>query len=133
MPELPEVETVRRQLAPLVEGRRLERLEILDARWSRPLAPAELSDALQGRRVERLARRGKYLVWSFEDDVHLAQHLRMTGAVLVEPRGDRSGIDPPHTRVRLELGPRRGGRAGLRLAIVDARRFGTGELLLGSE
>ena len=40
MPELPEVETVRRQLAPLVEGRRLERMEILDPRWSRPLAPA---------------------------------------------------------------------------------------------
>ena len=54
MPELPEVETIRRQLAPLVEGMRLERLEILDPRWSRPLAPAELTAALQGRRIERL-------------------------------------------------------------------------------
>jgi formamidopyrimidine-DNA glycosylase len=133
MPELPEVETIRGQLSPLVEGRTLRRIEILDARWSRPLAPEELSSALEGRRVERLERRGKYLVWSFEDDVHLAQHLRMTGAVLVEPAGRRSGIDPPHTRVRLELGPQLAGRAGLRLAIVDPRRFGTGELLLGSE
>jgi formamidopyrimidine-DNA glycosylase len=128
MPELPEVETIRRQLAPLVEGRRLERVEILDARWSRPLAPRELADALQGRRVEELGRRGKYLVWSLEDDVHLAQHLRMTGAVLADPNPE-----PPHTRVRIRLG--RLGRSGAerRLAIADPRRFGTGELLLGTE
>ena len=76
MPELPEVETIRRQLAPFVEGRRIGRIEILDPRWSRPLAPAELEDALRGRRVEELGRRGKYLLWHLEGDVHLAQHLR---------------------------------------------------------
>jgi formamidopyrimidine-DNA glycosylase len=137
MPELPEVETIRRQLAPLVEGRRLLGLEVLDPRWSRPLAPEELERALEGRRVERLGRRGKYLVWSFEGDVHLAQHLRMTGAVLAEP-----DPEPAHTRVRMRLGARRGGRArpgaaaggrGVRLVIDDPRRFGTGELLLGTE
>ncbi len=132
MPELPEVETIRGQLAPLVEGRRLTEIEILDPRWSRPLAPQELEAALLGRRVERLGRRGKYLVWSFEGDVHLAQHLRMTGAVLADP-----DPEPPHTRVRMRFGPRRGAgagtRAGHRLAIVDPRRFGTGELLLGSD
>ncbi len=123
MPELPEVETIRRQLAPLVEGRRLHSMEILDPRWSRPLAPHELSDALVGRRIETLGRRGKYLVWSLEGDVHLVQHLRMTGAVLCEPRPE-----PSHVRVRIELrGPKR------RLVIVDPRRFGTGELLLGGE
>ena len=139
MPELPEVETIRRQLAPLVEGRKLKRIEILDPRWSRPLAPKELAEALLGRRIERLSRRGKYLVWSFSEDVHVAQHLRMTGAVLCEP-----APEPPHTRVRMELGPVAAGRgvrgdrsaAGRRkrhLVIVDPRRFGTGELLLGSE
>jgi formamidopyrimidine-DNA glycosylase len=157
MPELPEVETIRGQLAPLVVGRMLRRIEILDSRWSRPLAPEQLSDALEGRRIERLGRRGKYLVWSFEGDVHLAQHLRMTGAVLFEPGAGRSAVDPPHTRVRLELGPARrasraggeaarrsspagraasgaaSGRGSVRLVIVDPRRFGTGELLLGSE
>jgi formamidopyrimidine-DNA glycosylase len=135
MPELPEVETIRGQLSPLVEGRKLERIEILDARWSRPLAPRELEGALEGRRVVSLTRRGKYLVWSFSDDVHLAQHLRMTGAVLCTPAAQRSDShppDPPHTRVRLRLGPARGG-ASVRLVIVDPRRFGTGELLLGSE
>ena len=141
MPELPEVETIRRQLAPLVEGRRLERVEILDSRWSRPLAPDELADAIVGRRVERLGRRGKYLVWHLSDDVHLAQHLRMTGSVLCDP-----DPEPVHTRVRIELGPlrsrrnrgagdspspRKRRRGGRRLVIVDPRRFGTGELLLG--
>ncbi len=122
MPELPEVETIRRQLAPLVEGRRLARVEILDPRWSRPLAPGELAEALTGRRVERLGRRGKYLLWHLSGDVHLAQHLRMTGAVLCEPKPE-----PAHVRVLIELAPKR------RLVIVDPRRFGTGELLLGSE
>ena len=71
MPELPEVETIRRHLAPHVEARALDEVEIRDPRWSRPLAPAELEAALRGRRVERLARRGKYLVWELEDDVYL--------------------------------------------------------------
>ena len=72
--------------------------------------------------MQELGRRGKYLVWNLEDDVHLVQHLRMTGAVLFDP-----DPEPPHTRVRIELGQ------GHRLAIVDPRRFGTGELLLGQE
>jgi formamidopyrimidine-DNA glycosylase len=122
MPELPEVETIRRQLAPLVEGRTLERVEILDGRWCRPLAPGEMQDALEGRTVERLRRRGKYLVWSLSEEVHLAQHLRMTGTVLCDPDPDQT-----HVRVRVELG------GGDELAIVDPRRFGTGELLLGDE
>jgi formamidopyrimidine-DNA glycosylase len=128
MPELPEVETIRGQLAPLVEGRRLLEMEILDRRWSRPLAPEELEGALVGRRVERLGRRGKYLLWHFDGEVFLAQHLRMTGAVLADPKPE-----PPHTRVRMRLGSAPGQRGSRRLAIVDPRRFGTGELLLGLE
>ncbi len=127
MPELPEVETIRGQLAPLVEGRRILRVEILDPRWSRPLHPDELADALRGRRVERLARRGKYLVWHLQDEVHLMQHLRMTGAVLAAP-----DPEPDHVRVRIELGPGAGARRHQRLVVVDPRRFGTGELALGS-
>ena len=129
MPELPEVETIRRQLAPLVEGRMLQRVEILDPHWSRPLEPAELAAALTGRRVRALGRRGKYLLWSFDGELHLAQHLRMTGAVLADP-----DPEPAHTRVRMQLGPPPRARGGTRrLAIVDPRRFGTGELLLGDE
>src|SRR6204780_5235747 len=127
MPELPEVETIRRQLAPLVEGRRLRSIETLEPRWSRPLAPYELEQALTSRRIERLGRRGKYLLWSFEGDVHLAQHLRMTGAVLADPDPEQA-----HVGVRIELSVTRPARPR-RLAIVDPRRFGTGELLLGSD
>jgi formamidopyrimidine-DNA glycosylase len=141
MPELPEVETIRRQLAPLVEGRRLLRLEILDPRWSRPLTPRKLAAALEGRRIERLSRRGKYLVWTLEGDVHLAQHLRMTGALLWQPEREVA-----HARVLIELGPgrarrrREDGRApagdgagrGALVVIVDPRRFGTGQLLSSS-
>ena len=130
MPELPEVETIRRQLAPLVEGRALERVEVLDPRWSRPVPPAELAAALTGRRVARLGRRGKYLVWELDDDAFLAQHLRMTGTVQCD-----ADPEPPHTRVRLVLAPRTDGPSATptRLALVDPRRFGTGELLIGRE
>jgi formamidopyrimidine-DNA glycosylase len=120
MPELPEVETIRRNLAPHVEGRTLQRLEIRDPRWSRPLAPRELADALEGRVVERLRRRGKYLVWALAGEAYLLMHLRMTGTLLLDP------VEPAHDRVWFELGDHR-------LAFCDPRRFGTGELALGED
>jgi formamidopyrimidine-DNA glycosylase len=123
MPELPEVETIVRQLAPRVQGRTVTRAEILDPRWSAPLAPAELAEALSGRRIRSLGRRGKYLVWEFDDELHLVQHLRMSGVVLYDP-----AQEPPHTRVRLELD---GGDA--HVVVSDARRFGTAQLLAGEE
>src|ERR671933_782180 len=123
MPELPEVETIRRHLASHVEGRRLVTLEVLDPRWCRPLAPEEVAGAVEGRAVERLSRRGKYLVWELEDDVFLLMHLRMTGTLLLDPPGA-----PPHTRVWLRLEHDHDTR---RLAFVDPRRFGTGELAIG--
>ena len=133
MPELPEVETIRRHLAPHVEGRTLHRLEVLDERWSRPLAPHELEAAVSGREIERLARRGKYLVWELEGDAHLICHLRMTGNFLLEPAA--------HTRAVFHLGETRdAGSAKLipeasakrLLHYDDPRRFGTGELALST-
>src|SRR4051812_50187133 len=85
MPELPEVETIRRHLAPHVEGRVLEELDVEDPRWCEPLAPGELRDAVEGRVVERLGRRGKYLVWELSDEGFLLVHLRMTGTLLLDP------------------------------------------------
>ena len=122
MPELPEVETIRRGLAPLVEGRMLERLTIDDPRWSIPIAPGELAAAVDGRRVERLERRGKYLIWALEDEAFLLVHLRMTGTLLYDP-------DPaqPYRRVRFDLDD------GHHVLFCDPRRFGTGELALGRE
>ena len=123
MPELPEVETIRRQIAPVVEGRELTALDILDPRWCAPLAPEAVREALEGRTVERLGRRGKYLVWELEDEAFLLVHLRMTGVVLLDPPPDA-----PHERVRFELD---GGAHELRFC--DPRRFGTGELALGAD
>ena len=124
MPELPEVETIRRQLAPALEGRRLERIEVRDPRWSDPAPPEAISDALNGRAIEWLGRRGKYLVVSFEDDVHLVMHLRMTGNLLLVPA---DAEEPGHLRVVMDLDD------GKRLLFVDVRRFGTGDVLLGSD
>jgi formamidopyrimidine-DNA glycosylase len=122
VPELPEVETIRRHLAPVVEGRTLAAVEVMDPRWCRPIAPRELTHAVQGRRVEALARRGKYLVWELEDEISLMLHLRMTGTLLLDPLGRTR-----HARVRLALDD------GHVLWFDDPRRFGTGELALGDD
>src|SRR4051795_5788975 len=122
MPELPEVETIRRALAPRVEGRRIARLRIHDARWCQPLAPDELAAAIEGRRVASLGPRGKYFPFELSDDVHLLWHLRMTGTLLFDPEPR-----PPVVRVDVDLDDGHG------LVFVDPRRFGTGELALGGD
>ena len=120
MPELPEVETIRRQLAPHLEGRTLLDVEILDWRWTRPQDPATVADGMRGQEVRRVGRAGKYLVWELSDERFLLVHLRMTGALLFDP-----DVEPPHTRVRMRLD------GGHRLIYIDPRRFGTGHLMLG--
>ena len=120
VPELPEVETIRRQLAPYIEGRRIRDVEILDARWTRPEPPRFVEDQLRGAVVRRVGRSGKYLIWSLTRERFLLMHLRMTGALLFDP-----DVEPPHTRVRFELDK------GHRLLYIDPRRFGTGHLVFG--
>ncbi|MGI8920923.1 MAG: DNA-formamidopyrimidine glycosylase family protein, partial [Solirubrobacteraceae bacterium] len=119
MPELPEVETIRRQLAPRLQGSRVVAVEVLDARWCAPLRPGAFARAVRGRVVERLTRRGKYLIWELEGGVAMLMHLRMTGTLLYD-----ASSEPPHTRVRVELDH------GHRLLFVDPRRFGTGQLAI---
>jgi len=80
-----------------------------------------VAEQLSGARVQRLERRGKYLLWGLSGDRHLLVHLRMTGTLLLDPP-----LEPRHTRVRLELDD------GHRLTYVDPRRFGTGHLLVGA-
>jgi len=124
MPELPEVETIRRQLAPNLEGRRVARMTVLDPRWCEPAAPAEVSDAVEGRHILAVERRGKYLDLALDGEVHLVMHLRMTGNLLLLPAGDDAAR--PHLRVMLELDD-----DGARVLFTDPRRFGTGIVLLG--
>jgi formamidopyrimidine-DNA glycosylase len=87
-----------------------------------PLAPGEMAAALEGRTIERLERRGKYLDFVLSDEAHLLVHLRMTGTLLYDP-----APDTPYARVRFDLGD------GHHLLFCDPRRFGTGELALGDE
>ena len=125
MPELPEVETIRRQLAPHMEGRELRELEVLDPRWCQPAHPAEPADAVRGRRIQHVSRRGKYLLVELEEEATLVMHLRMTGNLLrVAEEEDAPGR--PHLRARLILDD------GHRVLFCDPRRFGTGEVLLGA-
>jgi formamidopyrimidine-DNA glycosylase len=125
VPELPEVETIRSQLAPHLEGRRIERFEVLDPRWSEPAAPEELAAALEGRVVERVERRGKYFDVTLDDEAHLVMHLRMTGNLLLVPEEDDE--ERRYIRVRIALDD------GSRVLFSDPRRFGTGLVLLGDD
>jgi len=77
---------------------------------------------VQGRRVEQLGRRGKYLVAELTDDVFLLMHLRMTGNLLLVPPGD---TERRFLRVKIDLDD------GHELRYVDMRRFGTGQLADG--
>jgi formamidopyrimidine-DNA glycosylase len=123
MPELPEVETIRRQLEPEITGRRIVAAEVLDERWTRPVPPREVERALAGRTIERVERRGKYLLLRLEGDLTLAMHLRMTGNLLLED----GAPDPPYLRARLRLDE------GRRLLFTDTRRFGQAVVLRDEE
>ena len=79
MPELPEVETVRRGLEPRLAGRVIERAEILDGRLTAPDDPIMIGMELDGDRVVSIGRRGKYLLIMLESGRTLVVHLRMTG------------------------------------------------------
>jgi formamidopyrimidine-DNA glycosylase len=121
MPELPEVESVRTQLEPVLVGRRFERVLIDDSRLVRPYDPAEVAAELEGERVAAVDRRGKYLVVRFESGRVLLIHLRMTGSLLHATSG--SLRDDPHRRAVVRLDDRSD------VAYRDVRRFGTWLLL----
>ena len=121
MPELPEVETIRRRLAPLVEGATIEAAEIFDARLTRPVDPGSVADALVGERIAALERRGKYLLWRLASGRTLVVHLRMTGSL----RHAADGVLPDDAHRRATLTLDTGASVGYR----DVRRFGTWELL----
>jgi formamidopyrimidine-DNA glycosylase len=125
VPELPEVETVRRRLAPVLEGRRFEHVEITDPRLTRPNDPVEVARELEGERVTKVDRRGKYLIVRFESGRALLIHLRMTGSLRHAKAGELR--EDPHRRAVVNLDD------GSDVAYRDVRRFGTWLLLEPSE
>ena len=122
MPELPEVETIRRDLAPLLVGQRIRRVTIHAGaeRLAVTHAPRELEQALAGRRVESIGRHGKYLLLHLDDATTWVVHLRMTGSLHIA-----AGDAPPHRfeRARIDLD------AGRTLRFNDLRKFGTWHLV----
>lgn len=109
MPELPEVESVRRQLHPELAGRRIEEV------WTdpHPAMPREFIDAerAMGRTVQAVGRRGKFLICPLDEGLELILHLGMTGAF-------RFDMDDPYVRAKMWLDD------GRTLAFRDVRRFG---------
>jgi formamidopyrimidine-DNA glycosylase len=124
MPELPEVETVRARLAPVLKGRRLVQVEIADPRLTRPFDPRAVAAELEGETVAAVERRGKYLIVRFESGRSLLIHLRMTGSLLHARAGALP--DDPHRRAVVRLDD------GSDVAYRDVRRFGTW-LVVGPE
>ncbi len=119
MPELPEVETVRRGLALRLEGRRLVRVRQNRPDLRFPL-PRDFVQRLEGRRVASVGRRAKYLLLEMEDGAVLLAHLGMSGRMLVGRREE--GLSEPHDHVVFETDD------GWVVRFNDARRFGMMDL-----
>ncbi len=117
MPELPEVEVVRRGLDPYVAGRRIAAVDVLHARAVRRhrAGSRDLSDALTGQRIRCVSRRGKYL-WMPLDDGALVAHLGMSGQLLLPVVATDTD---PHLRVRVRFD-----RGDRQMWFVDQRTFG---------
>ncbi len=113
MPELPEVETTRRGIAPHLQDRRISRVIVRQPRLRWPI-PAQLPTLLKGRKVLEVERRGKYLLIRFHHG-HLLMHLGMSGSLRV-----LDAATPPHKHDHFDL-CLSGGQA---LRLRDPRRFG---------
>lgn len=115
MPELPEIEVLRRSLEPHLTNDRIERVEVSNAALREPVDRAALARHTAGREVLALRRRGKYLLIDLDGGRTLVVHLGMSGSLMLVPGGS-----PPelHEHVAFHL------RSGRRLRLRDPRRFG---------
>lgn len=116
MPELPEVETVRRQLDAAVRGLTVTRVAVYDPLLVAPASPNSFRRSVTGARIESVGRRGKYLTVMLSSGDTLAMHLRMTGHLHHAPDG-RAPADR-HRRARFTF------NSGATLDFSDVRRFG---------
>lgn len=114
MPELPEVETVRRSLERLLLGQTVARVEVREPRLRQPVAPG-FARLLTGRTIQQIRRRGKYLLFSLDNRQVWLVHLGMTGRLLVE---EANGALLPHDHILIFLQNNR------RVRYHDPRRFG---------
>ncbi|AYF92693.1 bifunctional DNA-formamidopyrimidine glycosylase/DNA-(apurinic or apyrimidinic site) lyase [Apilactobacillus bombintestini] len=123
MPELPEVETVRRGLTQLVQGTSIKSIDVLYPKMIN-VDTKSFQDALTNQTIDRIDRRGKYLLFRFNNDMTLVSHLRMEGKYDVEP----DGTEPSkHTHVIFHLDDNR------ELRYKDSRKFGRMYLIKNGE
>lgn len=130
MPELPEVETIRRQLEPDLVGRTIESVEVLDPYFTKPASSRSFERSLEGHEIVDVGRRGKYLILELGGGDSVVVHLRMTGSlILIDPDGVENpgdariyeaGQDAKHLKARFSLDD------GGELRFTDPRRFGRG-------
>ena len=120
MPELPEVETVRRGIERMAVGRRIARVEVGRERTVRRTSREALIDGLSGTTITNAGRRGKYLLCSLDSGQQMMVHLRMSGRVLMAESGAQR---LPHTHVVLHLDAL-GKQPPCELWFVDPRTFG---------
>ena len=122
MPELPEVETIRRGLAAVLEGRRIARVTVRRTDLRRPL-PAGFAGRVEGRRITGIGRRAKYLLISLDDDTVLLAHLGMSGRMVIENGAATRAAHLTHAHVSFEADD------GTILRFSDPRRFGLMDLV----
>ena len=115
MPELPEVETVRRGLEPWVVGKKIKKIEVVHKGGNRSNTFAPFS-AVEGAKVRNMRRRGKFLWFEVNRNLGLVAHLGMSGQFIIQ---DRKAPDEKHLRVRIDCGDRR-----RELRFIDQRTFG---------
>lgn len=115
MPELPEVEVLRRSLEPHLVGDSVDRVEVRAPALREPLDAESLERGLAGRRIEALGRRAKYLLVDLAGGSTLAVHLGMSGRLTLAPR---DAPPEPHEHLALQLA------SGRKLRLRDPRRFG---------
>ncbi|HHK73705.1 MAG TPA: bifunctional DNA-formamidopyrimidine glycosylase/DNA-(apurinic or apyrimidinic site) lyase [Rhizobiales bacterium] len=126
MPELPEVETVRRGLEQALAGATLEEVRLYRQKLRFALPP-DFAAFLQGARFGAFRRRGKYLVIELENKGYLLAHLGMSGRFTVYPPGTGPGERGPHDHIIFLM------RNGARLVYTDPRRFGIMDLIRGED
>ncbi len=121
MPELPEVETIVRELRPALAGRRIAAVRVFRADALGHCPPARFRAGLVGRSFAEVGRRGKFLVFRLEPETYLISHLRMTGKFLITPGPAAPGppVPGPHDRVWFVLDD------GSLMVFQDMRCFGT--------
>ncbi len=122
MPELPEVETTLRGLAPVLEGARLAHVTVRTAKLRYRLPP-NLAERLTGRTVTALARRAKFMRWDLDSGESLLVHLGMSGRFVVRGAAGAAAAPGPHDHLEIET------ESGARLVLNDARRFGMLDLV----